>query len=165
MLVYLRSCCALDASESEVVSCPLHRSQVHHQVLNPHACSLAHSRQLCLIGLVAYTRPRRIAYSLQMSVAQTRLVFPFDCKSRQFADDIRTSLDNHVQSVAHHDELGIVGDIAARGSPVDLACGCRSSQTIRVHPCHDIVTARVSQSSVEPHRDQHTGRALPPWQQ
>lgn len=61
----LRSRRALDTAEAQLVAHSLHGAEIHHQVLDPDACSLAHRRQLC---------------GLEMGVAETWQVLPFSGK-------------------------------------------------------------------------------------
>lgn len=86
----------LDTTEAELIANSLHGSEIHQQVLDPDTCSLSDGGQLS---------------GLKVSETKTGLVLPLHGESGKLVDGGGHLLEEHVKTITHQNQVGVVCDI------------------------------------------------------
>jgi hypothetical protein len=116
---------SLDTAEAELMTNSLDGAEIHQQILEPDAGSLSDCGQLS---------------GLQVGESETGLILPLHGKGGEFVNSSGHLSEKHVKTITHKNEVGIVGDVARGGTPVDDTSSGRSTKTVSVNPSHDIVS-------------------------
>lgn len=116
---------ALDTAETQVVAGALEVAQVHQQVLDPQASTLAHSHQLC---------------GLSVSEAQAGKVLVLLGELRQLVDHDGQLGNENVETVAEEDQVGVVSAVARGSTPMDDTSSSRGDLAESMNVGHDIVS-------------------------
>jgi len=114
-----------DTTEAQVIAGTLEVAQVHQQVLNPQASTLANGDQL---GRLA------------VSETQARQILVFLGKLRQLVDDNGQLGDEDVETITEQDQVGVVSAVARSSTPVDDTGSSRGNLAKGVDVGHDIVS-------------------------
>lgn len=119
---------ALHATEAEVIAGTLEVAQVHQQVLNPQASTLANGDQLS---------------RLTVSETQAREVLVLPGKLRQLVNDNGQLGDEDVETVPEQDQVSIVSAVARSSTPVNDTSSSRGDLAKGMDVGHDIVSAAL----------------------
>ena len=115
----------LDTTETQVLTGPLQVPEVHQQILDPKAGSLANCHEL-----------RR----LPVGETQARQVLVFLGESGQLVDHDCELGNEDIETIAEEDKVGIIGAVARSGTPVDDTGRGGGNLTVGVNVGHDIVS-------------------------
>lgn len=118
----------LDTTEAQVITRALKVTQIHKQILDPQASTLANSNQLS---------------RLAVGESQTRKVLVLLGELRQLVDDNGQLGDEDVETVAEQDQIGVISTVAGGSTPVDDTGGGRGDEAEGVDVGHDIVSAAL----------------------
>ena len=99
--------------------------EIQTELLHPKRCTFSDGCRLC---------------RLKMGKCQGRLVFVFICKFCQLCQYIDQFLFHQLQCFCHHDNVGIVTNIAGGCSQMDDAFCFRALYAIRIYVRHNIMT-------------------------
>ena len=124
----LRAGGAFAAKELQGRNHVLNVRKVHAEFLQPQRRALAHGRRL-----------RR----LKMRKRKRRQALILIRELRKLINHVHKLLAHKRKGVAHHDDVGVVADIAARSTQMDDAGRLRALQSVGVDVAHDIVAHQL----------------------
>ena len=102
--------------------------EIQTELLHPKRCTFSDGCRLC---------------RLKMGKCQGRLVFVFICKFCQLCQYIDQFLFHQLQCFCHHDNVGIVTNIAGGCSQMDDAFCFRALYAICIHMGHNVVADKT----------------------
>ena len=106
-------------------------AEVHHQLVGPQGCALAYGGGLG--GLAV-----GVGHAGHILVLLGEL-----CQLCQHADEL---LAHQLKALTHHDDVGVVADIAAGGTQMDDACRLGALLAVGVDMAHDVVAHQLLRS-------------------
>lgn len=118
----------LDTTEAQVIASALQVTQIHQQILNPQAGTLANGNKLS---------------GLAVGEAQAGQVLVLLGELGQLVDDDGQLGDEDVKTVTEKDQVGVVSAVARGSTPVDDTSGGRGDLAKGVDVSHDIVSAAL----------------------
>jgi len=118
----------LDATQLQGSQTVVDLAEVHHQLVGPQGSALAHGGGLG--GLAV-----GVGHAGHILVLLGEL-----CQLCQHADEL---LAHQLEALTHHDNVGIVADIAAGGTQMDDACRLGTLLAVSVDMAHDVVAHQL----------------------
>jgi hypothetical protein len=118
----------LDTTEAQVITSTLKVAQIHQQILDPQASTLADSDKLG---------------GLAVGETQAGKVLVLLGELGKLVDDNGQLRDEDIETVTEQDQVGVIGTVAGGSTPVDDTGGGGGNEAESVNVGHDIVTAAL----------------------